>query len=45
MAAQKALKNELTQNIELNEKAKDLISKEKEQVGVLESSTAELSTI
>ena len=45
MNSQKALKNELNQNIELNEKAKDLIDKEQEQIGVLETSTHELSTI
>ena len=45
MNAQKALKSELNQNIELNEKAKDLIGKDSEQFGVLETSTTELSTI
>ena len=43
--AQKALKNELSQNIDLNEKAKDLVNKESEQSGVLESATSELTTI
>ena len=43
--AQKALKNELSQNIDLTEKAKDLVNKESEQSGVLESATSELTTI
>ena len=43
--AQKALKNELAQNIELNEQAKDLVSREIDQGAVLESSSSDLSAI
>ena len=40
--SQKALKIELAQNNELNEKARDLRNKETEQALLLESSTSDL---
>ena len=43
--AQKALKSDLAQNIELNDQAKDLVSKEVDQGAVLESSTSDLTVI
>ena len=45
MSAQKALQSELSQNIELTEKARELNSKEIDQKGVLETSTVELNDI
>ena len=45
MEAQKQLKSEWKQNIELNEKARDLNGKEIDQAGVLETSSAELTSI
>lgn len=45
MEAQKQLKSEWRQNIELNEKARELNGKEVDQSGVLETSSAELTSI